>query len=138
MLHIPASRLVICLGLTALAPAIVLASLHWIAPNPAITTAFVAYCAVWLASIGAVHSGLALTSNDAPHHIYRYLYAHMPALLAVTALLCPPDKALFLLFLGFLAALYIDRKTLAGWYITLRAITTAVLMLTLYAAYRAL
>lgn len=144
MLHIPASRLAICLKSMAIAPVIILAAAIWIIPQNASLLAhiMVAYGAMWLAGAGGAHWGFCLNAPDTPTNIYRYLYAFMPIPFGVVLVVSPPSQGLFFLFLGFLLTLNIDRKTLneksLNWYITIRAVTTLIWCVCLYAAYMAL
>lgn len=143
MLHIPASRIAIALGLWGLVPFIVLASCVWlVAPvwQPLFAQGLVAYAAAVLAFLGGMHWGAAVEGEDRPFDASRYAYSIMPSLLAGVAVLCPADKALFLLFLGYLAAFAVDRRVYAArpWFVILRAVLTAVAALALYAAYKAL
>ncbi|NBX66102.1 MAG: DUF3429 domain-containing protein [Proteobacteria bacterium] len=143
MIHIPASRIAIALGLWGLVPFIVPAVCLWlVAPSwqDAFARALVAYGAVILSFLGGMHWGSAVEGSDEPKKIERYVYAVCPSLLAVVALMCPPDKGLFLLFLGLMAAFFVDRRVYAStkWFVILRAVLTAVATLCLYAGYKAL
>lgn len=143
MIHIPASRVAIALGLWGLVPFIVPAVCLWlVAPawQDAFARALVAYAAVILSFLGGIHWGAAVEGEDDPQKIARYTYAICPSLLAVVAILCPPDSALFLLFLGLMAAFFVDRRVYANikWFVVLRAILTAIASVCLYAGYRAL
>lgn len=143
MLHVPASRSAIALGLLGLVPFIVLASCLWlVAPvwQGQFAKALVAYGAAILAFLGGIHWGAGVEGRDDPVKLWRYAYGICPALLAWVVLLCPPDKALFLLFVGLVAAFAVDRRVYHGqsWFLKLRAVLTAIAGLSLYAAYKVL
>ena len=99
---------------------------------------FIAYGAVILSFVGAVHWGLALSSGRM--QVMRMAISILPALLAWAALLLPVGLAAWLLFAGFLAvrgweATSTVRRTLPAWYRGLRTRLTAAvgLLLLLFA-----
>ena len=143
MLYVPASRSAIALGLLGLVPFIVPAVCLWfVAPvwQDMFARGLVAYGAAILAFLGGIHWGAAIEGADTPAKLWRYAYGLCPLLLAWVVVLCPPDKALFLLFVGLVAAFSVDRRVYRGqgWFLNLRAVLTAVAGLSLYAAYKAL
>lgn len=143
MLHIPASRIAACLGLLGLVPFIVPAVCLWlVAPvwQPFFAQMLVGWAAVTLGFHGAVHWGAVMAAGDRPVDMWRYVYGVCPVALGWVALMCPPGNALFLLFLGFVAAFMVDRAAFREheWYVTLRAGLSAAACLCLYAGYKAL
>lgn len=143
MLHIPASRTAMALGLWGLVPFVVLSSCIWlVAPawQESFARALVTYAAVILSFLGGIHWGAAAEGDDDPQKTWRYVYAVCPSLLAWVALLCPTDSGLFLVFLGLMAAFFVDRSAYAHlrWFVVLRAVLTAVATASLYAAYKGL
>lgn len=143
MLHIPASRTAIALGLWGLVPFVVLSSCVWlVAPawQESFAHALLTYGAAILSFLGGMHWGTAISGDDDPQKTWRYLYAVFPSLLAWVALLCPTDAGLFLVFLGLMVAFFVDRRIFAQkrWFVVLRAVLTAVATASLYAAYKAL
>lgn len=143
MLHIPASRMAICLGALGLMPFIIPAACLWlVAPSwqPLFADALKIYASVILAFLGGVHWGAGVESDDHPSHTWRYLYGMGPMALAATALSCPAAQSFFLLFLGYMTAMVVDRRIYVreGWYVKLRAVMTAIICVCLYASYKAL
>ena len=96
---------------------------------------FIAYGAVILSFVGAVHWGLALSSGRM--QVMRMSISILPALLAWAALLLPVGQAAWLLLAGFLAvrtweAMPPVSQTLPPWYRALRTrLTAAVALLVL-------
>lgn len=96
---------------------------------------FLAYGAVILSFVGAVHWGLALASGRL--RIMRMALSVLPALLAWAALLLPPAPAAWLLLLGFVGLRAWEAsgpvaETLPPWYRRLRTrLTGAVGLLVL-------
>lgn len=143
MLHIPASRMAICLVSTALMPFVVAAICLWLVA-PAWQTLFAdalkIYGSVFLAFLGGIHWGGAIEGDDHPSLTWRYIYSLCPAALAVVALACPPAQSLFLLFLGYMTTMFVDRRIYAHetWLIKLRAVMSVIICVCLYASYKAL
>lgn len=134
-------------GLAGLVPFVALSALLWLLPlhQAALATfALLAYGAVILSFLGAVHWGLALAgaAGAAPGAGMTWLrlgWAVLPALLAWVALTMPPAPGFALLFLGFALAWLVDRAAVrAGlmpvWYLPLRSLLTLVVLLSLAAA----
>lgn len=141
MLYIPANRIAICIGLFALIPFIVLAACLWfVLPvwQARFAEALLGWGAVMLAFTGAVHWGAALKTGDEPVLLWQYIYGFCPPVLAWVILMCEPGQGYFLLFIGMIAGFMVDRRVMAGWYVTLRAVLTMVACASLYAAYKAL
>ncbi len=104
--------------------------------------ALIAYGAVILSFVGALHWAFAMTSPVVgPRDRDRdrmFAWSVVPALLAWTALLLSPATASGLLILGFLAQYWQDRRVTArcrlpGWYLPLRGRLTLVACLCLAA-----
>lgn len=97
---------------------------------------FLAYGAVILSFVGAVHWGLALSSGRL--QVMRLSFSILPALLAWAALLLPLRPAAWLLCAGFLALRAWEAsppvaRTLPGWYRALRTRLTAAVALMIVA-----
>ncbi len=99
---------------------------------------FIAYGAVILSFIGAVHWGLALGSGRL--QIMRLSFSVLPALLAWAALLLPRAPGAWLLLFGFVALRAWEASppvacTLPGWYRSMRTHLTLIvgLLLLLFA-----
>jgi glutaredoxin len=89
---------------------------------------FVAYGAVILSFVGAVHWGVALGGGPAPAR--RMVVSVLPALAAWAALLLPPPNGAWLLIIGFLALRAWEAtggasRGLPAWYLHLRTRLTA-------------
>jgi hypothetical protein len=101
-----------------------------------------AYGAVILAFLGAVHWGLAMAQNDAGN--WRRLgFSVLPALAGWVALVLPNALGLLLLALGFAGVFLVDLRAIAAgrapaWYKTLRKPLTAIVLLCLGTTYAAL
>lgn len=98
-------------------------------------TQFIAYGAVILSFVGAVHWGLALHAGG--QQVMRMSFSILPALLAWAALLLPPAMSGWLLLAGFIAVRGWEAsapvaRTLPAWYRALRTrLTLAVGVLVL-------
>lgn len=113
----------------ALTPALIIDAPHalfW-------ADALLAYGAVILSFVGAVHWGLAMSLSDADADRRNALlvWSVVPALLAWLAYLLAPALASVLLVVGFLAHYWqdhrlIDRARLPAWYLPLRLRLTTV------------
>jgi glutaredoxin len=95
---------------------------------------FLAYGAVILSFVGAVHWGLALAGGS--QQVMRMAISIMPALLAWAALLLPLRPAAWLLLAGFIALRAWEAsapvtRSLPGWYRALRTRLTAAVALML-------
>jgi hypothetical protein len=100
--------------------------------------ALVAYGAVILSFVGALHWAFAMTlpGLDERQRTGRFMWSVVPALLAWPAILLTPVLAAPLLIAGFLAHFWQDTKLahhaeLSGWYLPLRLRLTAVACLCL-------
>ena len=101
-----------------------------------------AYGAVILSFMGAVHWGLALAQDDAGN-FPRLGLAVLPALAGWAALMIPTGLGLLLLAAGFAGVFFADLRTVAAgrapaWYPALRKLLTAVVLLCLGLSYAAL
>ena len=120
-------------GYGGLLPFFVLSIAFLLAPPPIqdrLLTILVAYGAVILSFIGAVHWGLALRSAPANALWRTFGVSVAPALVAWLALMLPPMPALLVLAAG-LASIYmvdrirLNRTDVAPWYLRLRTHLTA-------------
>jgi uncharacterized membrane protein len=106
--------------------------------RPFLTQALVAYSAVILSFVGALHWGFAMTLQDlhADQCRERFIWSVIPALIAWPALLLPAPLGLLLMILGFVAHYWQDRRmvkaaTLPAWYLPMRLRLTLVASLCL-------
>ena len=128
------------LGYAGLMPFVVFSIGCWI-PLPYVVNApgiIIAYGAVILSFMGAVHWGVAMVNTDQQRGSY-ILASVIPALLAWPALLLPHSLALALLLAGFIGLYVYDRSVekaqlLPGWYIPMRTRLTTIVTLCLAAA----
>ena len=92
-----------------------------------------AYGAVILSFIGAVHWGVALTRPQAT--LGRYVFSVIPALIGWLAFMVAPDNGLVIIAIGILAVWLIERQfyaePLPAWYRTLRLRLTGGVLLCL-------
>ena len=109
--------------------------------HDALRHALIAYAAVILSFVGAVHWGIALNATVGVGRSpwQDYTWSVIPALLAWTALLLPPTLALALLVVTFLVQLVMDfvlsRHTpVPSWYLKLRVFLTTGVVLSLAVA----
>lgn len=93
----------------------------------------IAYSAVILSFVGAVHWGFAMTqaSLKPQQRSLAYVWSVVPALLGWVALLLPVAPASVVLIVGFVAHYALDRQLmrsadLPAWYLPLRLRLTAV------------
>jgi uncharacterized membrane protein len=114
---------------------LILFSAHY---RPFLTQALVAYGAVILSFVGALHWGFAMTLQDlhADQCRERFIWSVIPALIAWPALLLPAPLGLLLLIFGFVAHYWQDRRlvkaaTLPAWYLPMRLRLTLVASLCL-------
>jgi len=141
--HIPRPALV--LGFAGLLPFLASALAAWLVDDRLFAVAVnlkVAYGAVILSFLGAVHWGLALAQGDAAN--WRRLgLSVLPALAGWLALVISLPLGLLLLAVGFVAVFFADLRTVAAgrapsWYKTLRKALTLIVLLSLAASYAAL
>lgn len=130
-------------GLAGLLPFIGGVAGLWLGPAafaPALAAALVAYGAIILTFVGAIHFGLALGvphgGDTDPAHaaiVFGYGWSVLPALLGWLAILLRPGPALGLLVAGFAVQLFIDARIAAAhrlpaWYLALRLLLTVVVV----------
>ena len=122
------------LGYGGLIPFVALAAATVLAPDQRTlwSPALVAYGAVILSFVGALHWGIAMTAPQmpAPQRSLHYVWSVVPALLAWPTPLLPVAAGALILMLGFAAHLVLDlslvRTTpLPRWYLPLRLQLTA-------------
>ena len=99
------------------------------------TQILIAYAAVILSFMGAVHWGVTI-SNEHRHHSKNLVVSVMPALAAWLALLLPEIFALIILFAGFILLIAYDlavakSEALPNWYISMRIRLTFIVTLCL-------
>ena len=140
---VPIPKTVAWLGYGGLQPFIALAALVWLLPDkaPALLSALLAYGAVILSFVGALHWGfaIALPALDDNSRNASYVWSVIPALVAWVALIAPQSVAVVLLVSGFLLQYGRDRalaqlSKLPSWYLGLRLQLTCVACLCLIAA----
>jgi hypothetical protein len=128
------------LGYAGLIPFVVFSIGAWL-PLPFVgypVDYLVAYAAVILAFMGAIHWGAAMAGPKGMRA--RYLVASViPALVAWITLLLPQSTALLVLLAGFVSLYAFDRATsrmqdLPGWYVPMRLRLTTVVALCLAVA----
>ena len=120
------------LGYAGLIPFVVLCIGAWL-PLPLITHPvdyLVAYAAVILAFMGAIHWGAAMAGPDGLRTRY-FIASVIPALVAWSTLLMPQAIALIVLLGGFVCLYLFDRATshsqgFPGWYLPMRLRLTTV------------
>lgn len=128
------------LGYTGLIPFVVFSIGCWI-PLPIITNAaqiLIAYAAVILSFMGAVHWGVAMSSADQQRGKV-FIASVIPALIAWPALLLTQPLALSVLLFGFIGLYAYDwsmekSQALPDWYMPLRTKLTFIVALCLAAA----
>lgn len=134
-------RPALVLGFAGLLPFLAGSAGAWAADSPAyiiVINMQMAYGAVILSFLGAVHWGLAMAQDDARWR--RLGFPVMPALAGWLALMLPNPLGLVLLVLGFVAVFFADLRSprLPPWYKALRKPLTLVTILCLAASYAAL
>jgi hypothetical protein len=99
--------------------------------------ALLAYGAVIVSFLGAVHWGLPVIGQAGSKAVVRLAWGVTPALLAWVALLLPLQAGLALLVAGLLAAYLADRRWLVAqdWYLHLRKRLTLVAVLSVCAGW---
>ena len=116
------------LGYGGLLPFAALACIGWWAPGtPLWGTALLAYGAVILSFVGALHWGFAMALGGLSdrERTHRFVWSVVPSLLAWPAVLLPMAGGTALLIVGFAAHLVQDlrlasRAALPAWYLPLR------------------
>lgn len=117
------------LGAAGAVPFVALGALAWLpsAHQQASHFALVAYGAVILSFVGALHWGFAMTAKQVAgsHHAPGYVWSTVPSLLGWVALLLPHVIAVVVLLGGFWAHYLQDRRllryiVLPEWYLPLR------------------
>jgi hypothetical protein len=138
-------RPALVLGLAGLIPFVAGTLGAWLAPGNAfilILNLQMAYAAIILSFMGAIHWGLAMAQDDAGN--WRRLgLSVVPALAGWVALMVPNGLGLLLLGLGFAGVFFADLRSIAGgrapaWYRALRKPLTTVVLLCLAGDYAAL
>jgi hypothetical protein len=130
------------LGFAGLLPFVAGVLELWLIPAPwleFVERALLAYAAVILSFMGAVHWGLSMCSHRDIANLQLGLSV-IPALLGWVALLLPPPYAYPLLMLAFIGLYLADLQAVKAqlaplWYPSLRLPLTAVVVLCLLAAY---
>lgn len=118
----------VVLGYGGLLPFALLACAIWLAPAHRVPAqqALVAYGAVILSFVGALHWGFATRAESQSAAAWRsFGWSVVPALLAWIALLLPVAMALAVLIVTFVVHCIIDRRLVTGaglpaWYLPLR------------------
>lgn len=130
----PIPNAVVWLGYGGLAPFVALAGASLLAPEHRSlwSPALIAYGAVILSFVGALHWGIAMTAPQMParQRTIHYVWSVIPALLAWPTPLMPIAGGALMLILGFVAHLVLDfslvRTTpVPAWYLPLRLQLTA-------------
>ena len=125
------------LGYAGLIPFVTFSIGSWI-PLPYISDAIqilIAYAAIILSFMGAIHWGLAMSRANQQCSKY-FVASAIPALTAWLALLLPDTLALIILLCGFFALFAYDRavkisQALPDWYLPIRRTLTLVVVLCL-------
>ena len=134
------------LGFAGLVPFLASSLGVWIAPyrwNLFAVDVQLAYGAVILSFMGAVHWGLAMAAGRDGLSYSRLGWSVLPALLGWIALLLNPVLGLLLLAAGFAAVYLGDLRSIAAgntpaWYRALRKPLTVIVLLSLASSYGAL
>ena len=129
------------LGYAGLIPFITFSIGCWV-PLPYVTDALsvlIAYAAVILSFMGAIHWGVAMSATGKKHSQHLVI-SIVPALAAWIALITSAIPALTILLLGFIALYLYDSavaesQDLPAWYIPMRRNLTIVVMLCLAGAF---
>jgi hypothetical protein len=128
------------LGYLGLLPFVVFAIGSWL-PLPLVHDAhavLLAYAAVILSFMGAIHWGLAMT-NDSAYTNRLLASSVIPALLGWIGLLLAPLAGYLLISAAFIGLFLADRQVarhglLPDWYLPMRAVLTSIVVLCLLAA----
>jgi uncharacterized membrane protein len=132
------------LGYGGLLPFVVLAAATWFDSSHSSLwrDALVAYGAVILSFVGALHWGFAMSQSDmaANQRTRSFVWSVVPSLLAWVALLMTPNYAILLLVAGFLMHFWQDKRlvqlvNLPAWYLPLRLQLTFVACVSLLVCY---
>lgn len=136
--------IVSCLGYGGLLPFVALAAATWFDSNHSSLwrDALLAYGAVILSFVGALHWGFAMSQSDMTtnRRTRSFVWSVVPSLLAWIALLVAPKYAVVLLVAGFLIHFWQDRRlvqlvNLPAWYLPLRLKLTLVACVSLFSSY---
>ena len=139
-------RAALYLGFAGLIPFLGASLGLWVAGYPQKLIALdiqLAYGAVILSFMGAVHWGLAMAGGEAGISYSRLGWSVAPALAGWLALLLNPVYGLLLLALGFAAVYFGDLRSIAAgnappWYKALRKPLTIIVIASLASSYGAL
>jgi Protein of unknown function (DUF3429) len=132
------------LGYGGLLPFVALAAAVWFdgSHSSLWRDALLAYGAVILSFIGALHWGFAMSQSDmaTDQRTRSFIWSVVPSLLAWMALLMTPKYAAILLVAGFLIHFWQDKRlvllvNLPAWYLPLRLRLTSVAALSLISSY---
>jgi uncharacterized membrane protein len=132
------------LGYGGLLPFVFLAAATWFDSNHSSLwrDALIAYGAVILSFVGALHWGFAMSQSDMTTHqrTRSFVWSVVPSLLAWIALLMTPNYAVMLLVVGFLIHFWQDKRlvqlvNLPAWYLPLRLKLTLVACVSLLSGY---
>ena len=134
------------LGFAGLIPFVAASLGVWIAGYPQNLIALdiqLAYGAVILSFMGAVHWGLAMAGGEAAVSYRRLSWSVAPALVGWLALLLNPVYGLLLMALGFAAVYFGDLRSITAgnapaWYKALRKPLTVIVIAALASSYGAL
>lgn len=136
--------IVSCLGYGGLLPFVALAAATWFDSNHSSLwrAALLAYGAVILSFVGALHWGFAMSQSDMTtnRRTRSFVWSVVPSLLAWIALLVVSKYAVVLLAAGFLIHFWQDRRlvqlvNLPDWYLPLRLKLTLVACVSLFSSY---
>jgi hypothetical protein len=124
------------LGFGGLIPFVVLAAMYPVTGGEVqgeIGRALVAYGAVIISFLGAVHWGLAISDEDSGNPSRRMLFSVLPALLGWLAILLPLVHGVALILTSLCLVYLVDRRwgRLHGWYMVLRGRLTLIASLSL-------
>jgi hypothetical protein len=108
-------QIAVQLGYAGLIPFVALAALAWAMPEARAKAQFaqLAYAAVILSFLGAVHWGLALAANRRDPR--PYVWGVIPSLSGWAALLLPYAIGAVLCTVSLIVCWLVDRQTLRGW-----------------------
>lgn len=128
------------LGYAGLIPFFIFSIGSWI-PLPIFDDAvaiLIAYAAVILSFIGAVHWGVVMSNNDDRHSMHL-LASVVPSLVGWIALLIPVTPALFILLFGFIIHILYDwsvheKLVFPEWYLPMRVRLTSAVSICLAAS----
>lgn len=131
------------LGYGGLLPFVALAVAAWVnGSNSLWRNALLAYGAVILSFVGALHWGFAMSLSgiSAKQKTFSFVWSVVPALMAWLALLMTSKYAIAMLVAGFLTHFWQDRRlvqvaNLPVWYLPLRMRLTLVACIALLSGY---